>query len=400
MEEGDVNFMRTVDLFAGCGGLSKGFENAGFDIVGAFENWSAAVECYRNNFSHPVYEADLSDTDNAIKMISALKPELIIGGPPCQDFSHAGKRIEANRASLTLSYAKIISTIKPPYFVMENVDRAQKSDTYKQAGTMFKAAGYGLTETILDASLCGVPQKRKRFICIGVLNKADNELKEAVASRLGTKSTTLRDYFGNTLDFEFYYRHPRNYNRRAIFSIDEPSPTIRGVNRPVPKGYLGHSNDACELNENIRALTTLERSLIQTFPPEYKWIGSKTEIEQMIGNAVPVKLAEYVANTLNEYINSNKPIPNNQFVLPRDKFRSWLNTNKCYSARSISDIISRTQRAFSFQNPLNGVVDDYYLFELERNPSYMNLSNSVKSQIKRAIILYKDFYGQVSITFH
>ena len=397
---GDVNFMWTVDLFAGCGGLSKGFENAGFNIVGAFENWSAAVECYRNNFSHPVYEADLSDTDNAIKMISALKPELIIGGPPCQDFSHAGKRIEANRASLTLSYAKIISAIKPPYFVMENVDRAQKSDTYKQARTLFKAAGYGLTETILDASLCGVPQKRKRFICIGVLNRADNELKEVVASRLGTKSTTLRDYFGNTLDFEFYYRHPRNYNRRAIFSIDEPSPTIRGVNRPVPKGYPGHPNDACELNENIRALTTLERSLIQTFPPEYKWIGSKTEIEQMIGNAVPVKLAEYVANTLNEYLNSSKPIQNNQFVLPKDKFRNWLNTSKRYAARSVSDIISRTQRAFSFQSPSNGVVDDYYLFELERNPSYKNLSNSVKSQIKRAIILYKEFSGQDVLTFY
>lgn len=392
--------MRTVDLFAGCGGLSKGFENAGFNIVGAFENWSAAVECYRNNFSHPVYEADLSDTDNAIKMISALKPELIIGGPPCQDFSHAGKRIEANRASLTLSYAKIISAIKPPYFVMENVDRAQKSDTYKQARTSFKAAGYGLTETILDASLCGVPQKRKRFICIGVLNRADNELKEVVASRLGTKSTTLRDYFGNTLDFEFYYRHPRNYNRRAIFSIDEPSPTIRGVNRPVPKGYPGHPNDACELNDDIRALTTLERSLIQTFPPEYKWVGSKTEIEQMIGNAVPVKLAEYVANTLNEYIIRNRSIQINQFVLPKDEFRSWLNTNKHYAVRSVSDIISRTQRAFSFQSPSNGVVDDYYLFELERNPSYKNLSNSVKSQIKRAIILYKEFSGQDVLTFY
>lgn len=392
--------MRTVDLFAGCGGLSKGFENAGFDIVGAFENWSIAAECYHNNFSHPVYETDLSDTDNAIELISALKPELIIGGPPCQDFSHAGKRIEANRASLTLSYAKIISKIKPPYFIMENVDRAQKSDTYKQARAMFIAAGFGLTETILDASLCGVPQKRKRFICIGILNGADDALKEIITSKMSAKSTTLRDYFGNTLDFEFYYRHPRNYNRRAIFSIDEPSPTVRGVNRPVPKGYQGHPNDACELNENIRALTTLERSLIQTFPPEYKWIGSKTEIEQMIGNAVPVKLAEYVANLLKEYINSNKPNQINQFVLPKDKFRSWLTINKCYSARSISDIISRTQRAFSLQSPSNCVVDDYYLFELERNPSYRNLSNSVKSQIKRAIILYKEFSEQVVITFH
>ncbi len=391
--------MRTVDLFAGCGGLSKGFENAGFDIVGAFENWSVAAECYRSNFTHPVYEIDLSDTDNAVKMISELKPDLIIGGPPCQDFSHAGKRVEANRAHLTSSYAKIISEIKPLFFVMENVDRAQKSDAYEQARAVFKSAGYGLTETVLDASLCGVPQKRKRFICIGILDGEDDELQSAITSKLSSNATTLRDYFGNSLDFEFYYRHPRNYSRRAIFSIDEPSPTIRGVNRPVPKGYPGHPNDACELNDDIRALTTLERSLIQTFPPHYKWIGSKTEMEQMIGNAVPVKLAEFVANILNEYIvAAHEPHQGNHFLLPKEQFRNWLNTNKCYAPRSISDIISRTQRAFLIQSPKNNIVDDYYLFELERNPTYIDLSNSVKSQIKRAIMLYKEFTMQIAST--
>ena len=72
---------------------------------------------------------------------------------------------------------------------------------------------------------------------------------------------TLRVYFGAALHIEFYYRHPRNYCRRAVYSIDEPAPTMRGVNRPVPKGYPGHPNDACPVDENVRALTTLERSL-------------------------------------------------------------------------------------------------------------------------------------------
>ena len=109
---------------------------------------------------------------------------------------------------------------------------------------------------------------------------------------------TLRDYFGNSLGFEFYYRHPRNYSRRAVFSIDEPAPTMRGVNRPVPKGYPGHKNDACPVTSDLHALTTGERALIQTFPNDYKWVGNKTDVEQMIGNAVPVNLAEFVGETV------------------------------------------------------------------------------------------------------
>ena len=162
--------LHAVDLFAGCGGLSLGFQNAGIEVRAAFELWETAAHCYEQNFKHPVFRADLSDTESAMKLITPYKPDLIIGGPPCQDFSHAGKRIEASRASLTGSFAILVSTIKPPYFVMENVDRAQKSHAYAFARETFKEAGYGLTEVVLDASYCGVPQKRKRFFCIGIKN--------------------------------------------------------------------------------------------------------------------------------------------------------------------------------------------------------------------------------------
>ena len=80
-----------------------------------------------------------------------------------------------------------------------------------------------------------------------------------------------------------------------MFSIDEPAPTMRGVNRPVPQGYPGHKNDACPISSDLHVLTTQERALIQTFPQNYKWVGNKTEVEQMIGNAVPVNLAKFVA---------------------------------------------------------------------------------------------------------
>lgn len=293
--------MKTVDLFAGCGGMSLGFELEGFDIAAAFELWPAAVQCYQANFSHPVFQSDLSKTEDIIPKIKSLNPEIIIGGPPCQDFSHAGKRVEADRADLTESFAIIIASTLPPYFVMENVDRARNSHAYAKARQLFKEAGYGLTEIVLDASLCGTPQKRKRFICFGMLNMPDNFAYDTFVENQSEKPLSLRDYFGDKLGFEYYYRHPRNYSRRGIFSIDEPAPTMRGVNRPVPAGYIGHPNDPCPVSPTLHALTTHERALIQTFPDDFKWIGSKTDVEQMIGNAVPVNLARFVAKIVKSY---------------------------------------------------------------------------------------------------
>lgn len=290
--------MKVVDLFSGCGGLSLGFEKQGFEIVAAFELWDTAIKCYQENFLHPVLKTDLSDVDSAIKEIRKFEPDMIIGGPPCQDFSHAGKRVEAGRAGLTDCFAEIVSCIRPVCFIMENVDRAKNSNAYASARRIFKEAGYGLTEIVLDASLCGTPQRRKRFICFGMQGKEDGFAQDIFEKRLSNKPMTLRQYFGEELGFEYYYRHPRNYSRRAVFSIDEPAPTMRGVNRPVPKGYPGHPNDACPVRNDIHVLSTVERGMVQTFPRTFKWVGSKTDIEQMIGNAVPVNLAQFVAETV------------------------------------------------------------------------------------------------------
>ena len=81
--------MRVIDLFAGCGGMSLGFENAGFDIIAAFDNWDAAIKIYESNFSHPIYKKDLSK-DDIIQQLSDMRPDVIMGGPPCQDYSIAG----------------------------------------------------------------------------------------------------------------------------------------------------------------------------------------------------------------------------------------------------------------------------------------------------------------------
>lgn len=118
---------------------------------------------------------------------------------------------------------------------------------------------------------------------------------------------TVREYLGNSLNTEYYYRHARSYQRKAIFSVDEPSPTIRGTNRPISKNYIPHRNDACRDLKKVRALSTLERSYIQTFPKSFDFDTknqTKTDLEQVIGNAVPVKLAEFIAVAIGKYLGS------------------------------------------------------------------------------------------------
>ncbi len=310
--------METVDLFSGCGGLSLGFQNAGFEILAAFDKWEPAVKVYKENFNHPIYDTDLG-SDEGLEFVKSLKPKMIIGGPPCQDFSSAGKRDETmGRADLTISYANIVASAKPEWFVMENVERITKSHILKDALKIFKKAGYGISYQVLDASFCGVPQARKRFFLVGHKHSSDGFLNPYFTKNQSSRPMTLFDYFGKSLGVEYYYRHPRSYARRGVFSIYEPSPTIRGVNRPIPKGYPKHEGDPVEISDKVRPLTTKERSLIQTFPEDFIFNGSKTDLEQIIGNAVPVKLGEYVANCINEYINDrqqNKQITVGQLEL-------------------------------------------------------------------------------------
>ena len=373
---------KVVDLFSGGGGMSLGFQNAGFNVVAAFENWDNAIECYRENFSHPVFKQDLSDEEGSIKKIKEYSPDVIIGGPPCQDFSQAGKRVEGDKADLTIHFANIITSVKPRVFVMENVDRVRNSGVYKLAKDKYRNAGYELNEIVLDASLCGVPQKRKRFFCIGTLNFSGEDALNYLKSNLSGKPMTIRDYFGDSLGIKGYYRHPRNYSRRGIFSIDEPAPTIRGVNRPIPPGYQVHKNDAVKDLSLVRPLTTIERSLIQTFPSSFKFKGTKTNLEQIIGNAVPVNLAKYVAEGVMTLFDTDSGIK-------YDDIELWLKKNKSYSERTVRDIISRLKRL----NSISPISTDYlqYIKTVDNSVEFGCISKSVQSQLKKSYKLYLEF---------
>ena len=293
--------LSAVDLFSGCGGMSLGFQNAGFHLLGAFDNWKPAVDVYAANFSSPVHQRDLADED-IVEEIALLKPFAIIGGPPCQDFSQAGKRTEdGGRAILTVRYGEIIAQCMPQVVVMENVPRVRNSVAFGHIREMLKARGYGLTEMVLDASRCGVPQARRRFFMVGCLGAQDGFLDRMLLEGQSDRQMTIRDYLGDSLGTDYYFRIPRSYDRRAIFSIDEPAMTVRGVDRPIPPNYKLHPNDAAPL-EKARCLTPKERSLIQTFPVEFEFFGTKTDVNQMIGNAVPVKMAELVARAVADYL--------------------------------------------------------------------------------------------------
>lgn len=295
--------LKVIDLFSGCGGMSRGFLDAGYKIVAAFDNWKPAVEVYQKNFKHPVHQCDIGSNE-AETLILSYKPDVIIGGPPCQDFSTAGVQDESmGRAELTVTFAKLVVSTLPKYFVMENVPTIRNSAVLIRAIEIFKKAGYGLTKKVLDASHCGVPQTRKRFFLIGHLGGNDDALGNYLDKGLSDKPMTIHDHLGDSLGVDYYFRVPTNYNRRGVFSIHEPCVTIRGIDRPIPKGYTGHPKDPVEMGSKVRALTVTERSYIQTFPKGYVLEGGKSDLNQMIGNAVPVRLAQYVGQALLDYIN-------------------------------------------------------------------------------------------------
>lgn len=298
-----------VDLFCGCGGLSRGLQIAGFDVLAGLDSWKPALAVYQANNSHDAVLHDLSDEESTFEKVSAYAPDVIAGGPPCQDFSIAGAKVEGDRADLTVKFARLVSRVMPKAFIMENVERAQHSEAYKSATAVFKEAGYGISLRVLDASLVGVPQRRKRLFMVGALGEADGFLDSALDSCLGSPRTSVRDALGDSLPFEHYYRHPRTYGRRGIYSIDEPSATIRGVNRPMPPTYRLHSGDSVQSTDGIRAMTFQERALVQSFPKDYDWKDketSKSAAEQMIGNAVPVGLGLFVGRQLIAHLRSRE----------------------------------------------------------------------------------------------
>lgn len=343
---------KAVDLFAGVGGLSLGFENVGFDIVVANEFEPTIATAYKSN--HPrtkmligdIRQIDLEKTfENYVGKI-----DVIIGGPPCQGFSQKGQRksIYDERNFLFEYYVKAVDFLNPKYFVMENVPNLLTTENgffRKEIEEIFSSMGYRLTMGILNAADYGVPQNRKRAVIIGSYKNTplslpvptlpnvtiwdaisdlayleSGEGEEEQAYRYSPQSDYQNELRGNnnTLYNHVATKHskitlerlsmippnagrdvlPEEHLTKSIYSgtwtrmrKNEVSVTITTRFDTPSSGKFTHPF----LN---RAITVREAARIQSFPDDFVFIGNKNSQMKQVGNAVPPRLASAIAEVV------------------------------------------------------------------------------------------------------
>lgn len=169
--------LKVLDLFSGCGGLSLGLHwaksatGSGFETVAAIDNWEAACKTYAHNLGLKPYVEGVSSglVKKILKEVGAI--DIVVGGPPCQGFSTSGKRsLTDPRNKLVLEYLEAVKLTKPKAFIMENVvgfTTFQDGNLLKEVKEMARALGYKVRAGVVQASIVGVPQRRRRFILVG-----------------------------------------------------------------------------------------------------------------------------------------------------------------------------------------------------------------------------------------
>lgn len=369
--------MRVVELFCGAGGMSFGLKKAGFKLVQAYDAWDAAVETYRENVGHHVWLHDLNDILGVGSMLAKLQPDMIAGGPPCQDYSLAGRQEEGENASLTKAFAMLVVIARPQWFLMENVEQVARSSAWAEAREILQRAGYGFTECKLDASYYGVAQSRKRLFVIGRLGERDGFLSSALMAARSEKRMTLNDLLGDDCPESIYF-HPRLKNKRSVWRSSEPAPTIRASSlRPIPDNQL--------VPKGTTVLSERQISQIQGFPLTWKWLAqTKHDRMQMIANAVPPPLAETIGLLILER-EAGQSIPTVQ-----GNFTCWL------MQRGQSNQVARNTKA-QLQKArclLGGrTFQDVRLevMALEEVEEFELLDRKVKSNLRAAVRLHAEF---------
>lgn len=333
-----------IDLFSGCGGLSLGFEMAGFDVRLAIDNWEDALVTYRYNHNNTdTLNADLLSLDptKVEKDFKLSEVDVIIGGPPCQGFSVAGKRIiDDDRNKLYKSFVRFVDYFKPKAFVMENVPNilsigngAVKDEILAD----FTILGYNVVYKVLTASDYGVPQNRRRAIFVGMSNvsyeypnattlervttwQALSDLPECSVEddgkypclpksdyqklmRRDSKSLfnhqisqhseqtkyiiSLVPDGGNYKDLPLQYRATRNVHI-AWTRLNSQRPSFT-----IDTGHRHHFH-----YKYNRIPTVRESARIQSFNDAFVFLGSKTSQYKQVGNAVPPLMAYAIAQNL------------------------------------------------------------------------------------------------------
>lgn len=330
-----MKMYKYIDLFAGAGGMSLGFDNAEFENVLAVEYDKCFAETYSFNFpKHNLKVADIKtiSNDEIKKLIGNKKIDVIIGGPPCQGFSIAGKIgrnfIDDERNQLFKEFVRFVEVVKPRIFVMENVAALKthnKGKTIEEIIKEFEKIGYTVKCDVLNAVDYGVPQQRRRIFVIGTLGK-ENKFN---FPRKTTKQMTIKDALkdlpelksGETSDIPNH--NAMNHSKQMLEKMsyvkdggnrnDIPE-DIRPKSGDIRKYIRYNSNEPSicitgdmrkvfHFNQN-RALTGRELARIQTFPDDFIFKGNAGKVQQQIGNAVPPKLAFQIANSVREVLDN------------------------------------------------------------------------------------------------
>ena len=383
--------MHAVELFCGAGGMSLGFMRAGIKVVRAYDNSPEAILVYRRNLGDHAELLDLNALNTYGPAIAVLAPDLVFGGPPCQDFSPAGARVEGANADLTKVFAMVVSVARPDWFVMENVAHAGRSVAFHAARDILAKAGYGLTQVVLDAAFYRTPQHRRRLFLIGRLEEEDGFLEAALLGAAASSPMTLRDEFGDDIA-PFLYFHPRYRDRRGIRSADEPAATIRNAMRPMPEAYVPHPADAhpaahqpgttaCS-GRPMPSLTRDQVARVQGFPADWDWdpAGSLALRDKLVSNAVPSRLAEAVARQV---------LLRQAGVTVRDipvAYRRWLRHN--YPRQVAANYATRLTRAWKLLRGRVFADVAVALSRLERAESFTALGIRTRSELRSALRLY------------
>lgn len=356
--------------------MSCGLQNAGFDLIQAYDTWQPAIDTYRANVGHHVWSHDLSDILGVGSMISMLQPDMICGGPPCQDYSIAGERQEGQNASMTKAFAMLVTIARPRWFLMENVEQARSSMAWTEARTILQRADYGMTEAKLDASYFGVAQARKRLFIVGRLGERDGFLSSALMDVQADKQTVLSDVLGDDCPPIFLY--PRFRMNKAVWQSDEPAPTIIASSwRPIPDGR--------EVPEGTVVPSLAQMGQLQGFPANWEWQGSsKHECMKLIANAVPVPLAEAIGRVILAR-EAGKTIPAVQ-----GNFVRWLmqRGRSNQSARNVKSQLVKARRLLDGRTFRDTGIE---LARLEALPEFQAIAPKVRSDLRAALRLYAEF---------
>lgn len=349
MTSNNKDKFRVIDLFCGCGGLSYGFIEAGYNVVLGIDHWKDAIITFEKNHKNALgIVADLfNETPKQISGKTNINNiDLIIGGPPCQGFSIAGKRIvDDERNKLYKSFVDFVKFYEPKAFLLENVPNIVSMNNGIVKDNIiedFENLGYKVVYKVLMASDYGVPQNRKRAFFIGIKGNVQFSFPKPTVEKLLTSKDAISDLPEYSLiDGSEYNMEPKsNYQkkiRKDSYGIYNHQTTLHNeqtvkIISMVPDGG-NYKNLPVELHQTRkvhiawtrlnsqkpsftidtghyhhfhykynRVPTVRESARIQSFPDSFIFIGGKTSQLKQVGNAVPPILAKILAESLMNYL--------------------------------------------------------------------------------------------------